>query len=174
MSNRYEEGQSPQSPEQRTREFFTKPYQMLEIALRNMNIAGEDGRMIQITHTKGFSRAQNEKGVYKPIIERSMQAGTLWVCPYPRFDSNLSLILGENGTCVQIVGAMTQGENGGFEGIPVQKGISQALNLQVDQQVTLEFRDMESNTLWITPLKENNSGKEGLSQERAEEMLFGE
>lgn len=184
MVNKQENG--GQNPvEQRNQAFWAQGYQELAQALPGMYIATADAAgamdvVIEIGNTVPFTKDQNSKYPYKPIVEENMSAGTLYICEDKRFRTAYALAVGPEATCTQIKTARKQNAaKTAYEPLANQRSIGEALGLQLGEQVGLEFKDMDSNVLWVVkrekqpaevePTKPN--GKR-LTPEKAEKLIW--
>lgn len=94
---------------------FTLGVHELAQALQGQELELPDGRVITITQTEGYPRSQNDRGVYKPMLE--MSPGQVFI---PRVMSAFVFLIvaldgKQAGACVRIVGIDTPeaGEIGG-------------------------------------------------------------
>jgi hypothetical protein len=80
----------------------------LASSLQGQDLELPDGRIIKILHTDFYTRSENEKGSYKPMLE--MEAGRVYV---PRImNAFLFLIVAldgiHSGACVRVINIQTQ------------------------------------------------------------------
>lgn len=159
------------TPEERTKKFFSQNYDTLSEQLQNrLIVSTETSKGIIVTEALPYSREDNT-GKYKKMWQ--MEAGELWILPFPFRHTSLSLIVAkddkETGACVRLKKA-NKVDLGQKAIVPLERERDIVAFLGLSDNAVYELKFLDStNTLYVSRKEETESDQQETGQIDPEE-----